>query len=61
MISNGAAISAYALDWILLVIFPENAIKVGGVVHHQAGLVEKLLGGNGEEFGFAYRAVGIEE
>jgi hypothetical protein len=44
MISNGAVISAYALDWILMVIFPENAMKVGGVIHHQAGLVEKRLG-----------------
>jgi hypothetical protein len=49
------------VDWILTVIFPENTIKVGGVVHHQAGLVEELLAGNGEEFGVAYRAVGIEE
>ncbi len=34
-----------------MVIYPENAIEVGGVVRHQEGLVEKLLGGNGEEFG----------
>jgi hypothetical protein len=40
MISNGAVISAYALDWILMVIFPENAMTVGGVIHHQAGLVK---------------------